>query len=163
MNLQLIEATANTTVTPAGVLIQWRTNSPADNLGFNVYRLEAGQRVRINKEIIPGAVFAPDAPALLRGGYSYSWFDRGGSSSSTYFIESVSLQGTVKLHEAIKPVVSKTIPGFGQASQTPSGENSNATESPSSFERVNTHPPQPGSTPPRERLKISGQLRRSRP
>jgi hypothetical protein len=125
--LRLIEATANASATAGGVLIQWRTNYAADNLGFNVYRLQAGQRVRINKAIIPGGVFAPAAPALLHSGYSYSWFDRGGTSNSTYFIESVSLQGTAKLHEAIRPLVSKTIPGFGQ--ETRSGDNPSATAS----------------------------------
>lgn len=133
--LRLVDATAITAANAAGVLIQWHTNSAADNLGFNIYRLKAGQRVRINKEIIPGAVFAPDAPALLRGGYSYSWFDRGGGADSTYVIESVSLQGAAKLYEAIKPVVSKTIPGFAQTSQTRSAENSNATEAVNTFEK----------------------------
>jgi hypothetical protein len=133
--LRIIDATASTTATSDGVLIQWRTNSATDNLGFNVYRLKGGQRLRLNKEIIPGAVFASDAPLLQRGGHSYSWFDRSGNSDSTYFIESVSLYGVSQLHEAIKPAVGKTIPGFGQTSKTRSSETSEATESASSFEK----------------------------
>jgi hypothetical protein len=48
------------------VLLEWRTNSAADNLGFNVYRVKAGQRTRVNKEIIPGALFASSGPAQMR-------------------------------------------------------------------------------------------------
>jgi hypothetical protein len=131
--LRIISATA--TATAEGVLVQWRTNSAADNLGFNVYRLRARQRTRVNKEIIPGAVFAPGAQAQLRGGYSYSWFDRGGTADSTYYIESVSLQGTAKTYEPLSPVTSKTGSGFPQAPEALNGANANATESSDSLER----------------------------
>ena len=129
--LRLTSATA--TATAGGVLLQWRTNSAADNLGFNVYRLQDGQRTRVNREIIPGAVFAPDARALLRGGYSYSWFDRGGTADSTYYIESVSLLGTAKTHEPLSPVTSQTASGFEQTPDALSGTNAN--ESTDSFEK----------------------------
>lgn len=129
--LRILSATA--TATAEGVLLQWSTNSAADNLGFNVYRLKAGQRTRVNKEIIPGAVFAPGSLAQLGGGYSYSWFDRGGTTDSIYHIESVSLQGTAKTHEPFSAVTSKTGSGFAQ---TPAALNgANATESSDSFER----------------------------
>jgi hypothetical protein len=129
--LRILSATA--TATAEGVLLQWSTNSAADNLGFNVYRLKAGQRTRVNEEIIPGAVFAPGALARLGGGYSYSWFDRGGTTDSIYHIESVSLQGTAKTHEPFSPVTSKSGSGFAQ---TPAALNgANATESSDSFER----------------------------
>ena len=131
--LRLISAIA--TATAEGVLLQWRTNSAADNLGFNVYRLMAGQRTRVNKEIIPGAVFAPGALAQLRGGYSYSWFDRGGTADSTYYIESVSLQGTAKTYEPLSPVTSKTGSSFAQTPESLSGANANAIESNDSFEK----------------------------
>jgi hypothetical protein len=131
--LRLISATA--TATTDGVLLEWRTNAAADNLGFNVYRLKGGQRTRVNREIIPGAVFASGGPAQLRGGYSYSWFDRGGTGDSTYYIESVSLQGTAKLYESLSPVTSKTASGFAQTPDSLSGVDTNATESTNSFEK----------------------------
>jgi hypothetical protein len=129
--LRIISATA--TATAEGVLLQWRTNSAADNVGFNVYRLRDGQRTRVNKEIIPGAVFAPGALGQLRAGYSYSWFDRGGTADATYYIESVSLQGTAKTHEPLNPVTSKTASGFEQTPDALSG--TNTTESTDSFEK----------------------------
>jgi len=135
--LRIISATA--TATADGVLLQWRTNSAADNLGFNVYRLRAGERTRVNKEIIPGAVFAPGALAQLPGGYSYSWFDRGGTADSTYYIESISLQGTAKTYEPLSPVTSKAASGFPQTPEALpealSGANANATGSNDSFAR----------------------------
>jgi hypothetical protein len=131
--LRLISATA--TATAGGVLLEWRTNAVADNLGFNVYRLQGGQRTRVNREIIPGAVFASSTPAQLRGGYSYSWLDRGGTGDSTYYIESVGLQGTAKLHEQLSPVTSKTASGFAQAPDSLNGAEANASESADSFEK----------------------------
>ena len=127
---RLIEASA--ALTPAGVMIQWRTNASADNLGFNIYRLKGEERTRVNHEIIPGAGFASaGAQALMRAGYSYSWFDRGGTADSTYYIESVSLLGATKTHEAIRP--SKTASGLEQipATQDPAG--ANAAQSTDSF------------------------------
>lgn len=128
--LQVTSVTA--TAAAAGVVVQWRTSSAADNVGFNVYRLKDGRRTRVNREMIPGALFAPGTPALMRGGYSYSWFDRGGTADSTYFIESVNVQGNFKIHETISAVVSKTASGF---EQTPEALSVGATESTDVFEK----------------------------
>src|SRR6266566_1534831 len=131
----LLVLSAIATVTAEGVLIRWRTNSATDNVGFNVYRLKEGERTRVNREIIPGAVFASGAEAKLRGGYSYSWFDRGGTADATYFIESVSLQGTTKTYEPLSPVTSKTASVFPQTPGALNGESANAAESTGSFEK----------------------------
>lgn len=132
--LRIISATA--TATAEGILLQWSANSATDNLGFNVYRLRGGQRTRVNREIIPGAVFA--GGAQLRSGYSYSWLDKGGTEDSTYYIESVSLQGIAKTHESLSPVTSKAVSGFARtsgASGALSGGSGNAAESTDSFEK----------------------------
>lgn len=129
--LRIISATA--TATADGILLQWSANSATDNLGFNVYRLRGGQRTRVNREIIPGAVFAGGAE--LRSGYSHSWFDRGGTADSTYYIESVSLQGVAKTHESLSPVTSKAVSGFARTSGASSGGSANAAESTDSFEK----------------------------
>ena len=129
--LQLTSASA--TATAAGVLLHWTTNSTPDNVGFNVYRVKDGQRTRVNRQIIPGALFAPGTPTLMRAGYSYSWFDRGGTADSTYFIESVSVEGSPKIHQAITPVVSKTPSAFEP--EALNGGDASATESTDMFER----------------------------
>ncbi|HEY6230921.1 MAG TPA: C25 family cysteine peptidase [Pyrinomonadaceae bacterium] len=124
--LQLISAGAS--ATPAGVLLRWRTNFTPDNLGFNVYRLKQGERTRANRELIPGAAFAPRNPTAAQAGYSYSWFDRGGSADATYFIESVNLDGVAKLYQPITPVNnSKTTSEFEQTAAAASASDSDQT------------------------------------
>ena len=126
--LQLTSASA--TATAAGVLLHWTTNSTPDNVGFNIYRVKDGRRTQVNREIIAGALFALGTPALMPAGYSYSWFDRGGTADCTYLIESVSVDGNSKIHQAIAPVVGKTPSGFDQ---TP--EASSVTETTNAFEK----------------------------
>lgn len=111
--------------------MRWTTNSVPDNLGFNVYRLKDGRRTRANKEIIPGAMFAPGTSAQRRAGYSYSWFDRGGTADSTYFIESVNVDGAVRMHNGIVPVGDKAVSEFDQAEPLSSAAN----ESTDTFEK----------------------------
>jgi len=72
-------------------------------------------------------VFAPGNATASRGGYSFSWFDRGGSADITYFIESVNLDGTVKLHQPITPVTSKTSSEFESAAAGSSATDADAT------------------------------------
>src|SRR5437762_7072200 len=95
-----------------GVLLQWQGMFNADNLGFNVYRLKDGHRARVNSEIVPGSVFVASERATVRGSYSYSWFDPAGSAASTYYIESVSVFGKLKLHDAVTPVLGSKLPTF---------------------------------------------------
>jgi hypothetical protein len=132
-DLRIASATAKASAD--GVLLRWQTNSAPDNVGFNVYRLKDGQRTRVNREIIPGAAFAPALQAKLGGGYSYSWFDRGGTVDATYYIESVSLQGVTKTQESLIPVVDKTVSGFAQAPGTSTPAGANASESADAFEK----------------------------
>src|ERR1051325_4457403 len=75
-NNKIVSATA--IATAAGVRLEWRGNLDPDNLGFNIYRVAADARTRLNQNIIPGAVFVANAatqPTALR---SYSWIDRDG-------------------------------------------------------------------------------------
>src|ERR1044072_6571771 len=39
------------------VSLKWQTSYEVDNLGFNVYRDEGGQRTRVNKQLIAGSAF----------------------------------------------------------------------------------------------------------
>jgi hypothetical protein len=98
---------ASATLTARGVLLAWRTNGSSDNLGFNIYRVEGELRTRVNREIIPGAVFSANVPGHARDGYSYSWLDPAGVAAATYYLESVSLQGVIRLHAALTPLTRK--------------------------------------------------------
>jgi len=156
--LQLLAAGAS--ATPAGVLLRWRTNFAPDNLGFNVYRLKKGERTRANRELIPGAAFAPGNATASRGGYSFSWFDRGGSTDTTYFIESVTLDGAVKLHQPITPVTSKTSSEFETAAASGSSATDADPTAPApgkSFPAVEAQQPNLPSGTLQEQWAIAGQ------
>lgn len=89
--LSAVEAVALT----RGVLLKWRTSFELDNAGFNVYRVHSSKKIKLNRNIIGGSVFIVGQSVPLRTGYSYSFFDRGGSSDSTYSVEAVGLNGSI--------------------------------------------------------------------
>lgn len=91
IKLSAVEAVALT----RGVLLKWRTSFELDNAGFNVYRVYSSQKIKLNRNIIGGSVFIVGQSVPLRSGYSYSFFDRGGSSDSTYSVEAVGLNGSI--------------------------------------------------------------------
>jgi uncharacterized protein DUF4394 len=71
--------------TSRGVSVRWRTASSVDTLGFNVYREHRGQRVRLNRNLIPAAFTAAD--------HRYSFLDRRPLRSSRYWIQAVGTDG----------------------------------------------------------------------
>lgn len=106
---------ASAAITETGVRIEWASKPNTDNLGFNVYRLRDGVRTRLNREVIPGSVFAAgghiSAPAIALRSHSHGWFDAGGTAESIYYIESVSLSRASRFHEPVAPVFQKDVPG----------------------------------------------------
>ncbi len=116
---------AAATVTETGVRLEWTSKPDPDNLGFNIYRLQDGQRTRVNREIIPGSLFVSGAgasadPIALRS-HSYGWFDSRGTAESVYYIESVGLTRAPRFHEPLTPAFENT-PGkkrFPRLSQEP--------------------------------------------
>jgi hypothetical protein len=77
-----------------GVLLQWRTGHEVDNLGFHVYR----DGVRLTRSPIAGSALLAGARTVMTAGNSYSWFDAEGTSSSTYTLEDLDLDGTRTAH-----------------------------------------------------------------
>lgn len=97
-------SSASATLKSRGVLVEWRC-SDKYNLGFNVYRLQAGQRTLLNGQIIGGAAFTTSGRHVAPlGDYPYSFFDPTGTADSTYEIESVNIFGQVRTHQAIATV-----------------------------------------------------------
>ncbi len=94
---------ASAVVTEAGVRVEWTSSFDANNLGFNVYRVRAGKRTLLNREIIPGAIFGP---VSLNGSVpgSYGWLDRNGTADSVYYVESVTQDRFATLHEPVAPL-----------------------------------------------------------
>jgi len=95
------------------VLLSWKTGWELKNLGFNIYREENGQRVRLNPSLIAGSAL------IMRGGLpkhrarTYAWIDRSSSpGNGQYWLEDVETDGTRSLHGPVSP----------QAGVMPAGE-----------------------------------------
>jgi hypothetical protein len=113
-------SSASATLKSRGVLVEWRC-SDKYNLGFNVYRLQAGQRTLLNGQVIGGAAFTTSGRHVAPlGDYPYSFFDPTGTADSTYEIESVDMFGQVRTHKAVATVRNNTSgPLTASASSSP--------------------------------------------
>ena len=114
-----------------GVQLSWKTGYEMDNLGFHVYREQAGERVRLTPELLAGTALLAGAGTALSAGHSYSWWDDLGisgqqsavsgqhssidprssildlqSSSVRYWLEDVDLNGKRTWHGPVTPIVS---------------------------------------------------------
>ena len=89
-----------------GTLLQWRTGHEADNLGFNVYREEGGQRILLTPQVLAGSALLAGSDVVLRAGQPYAWWDDTprGVGSPVYHLEDIDLDGTRTLHGPVAPV-----------------------------------------------------------
>jgi len=91
--LAVTTSSFNARYTGRSVTVRWRTASEANVLGFNVYRVSHGQRVKLNKRLIPSA-------NVLHGKSSsaYSFRTRLASkrlaASSRYVLQEVHTNGS---------------------------------------------------------------------
>jgi len=77
-----------------GALLRWQSGLEVANLGFNIYRDQAGERVRVTPDMIAGSAFFVGARTVLSAGRSYVWRDTQGSSADAeYWLESVDING----------------------------------------------------------------------
>jgi hypothetical protein len=137
---------ASAVATAGGVVLQWRSNIDPANLGFNVYRLSGGTRVRVNREIIPGGVFFADARTAQSAPRIYSWIDREGQAASVYSVEWVGVSGATQLASLtvtktggaqVAEVPDQTVPqpnGVGAQSSFPAAQRASETLSGSALE-----------------------------
>lgn len=80
-----------------GVSLTWSAGQEAENLGYRLYREDAGKRVLVTPELIAGSALSyPGSP--LEAGYSYGWFDPNGRETSIYWLEDIELGGRETLH-----------------------------------------------------------------
>src|SRR5439155_19851632 len=99
------------------VELHWRTSYEVDHLGFNVYREEQGQRVRITPSLIAGLALKGRAGTVLAAGQSYSWWDVLPQSSAPprYWLEEIDPQGHRTWHG---PIDVKSAKGHHLASES---------------------------------------------
>jgi Peptidase family C25/Right handed beta helix region len=87
-----------------GVFVEWQTGNEVNNLGFNLYREQAGRRSLVNAEIIAGSALKVGPGAAVRAGYSYGWWDKLDQAAgkfageAVYYLEDLDLGGHSRLH-----------------------------------------------------------------
>ena len=78
----------------AGNLIELKTGREISSLGFNFYREQNGQRVRLNPSLLAGTALLAGPKTTLTSGYSHVWLDKppaGGEAA--YWVEEVDVSG----------------------------------------------------------------------
>ena len=81
-----------------GVMLKWRTGFEVNNLGFNIYRQQNGERVQINPSLVAGSALMVGSNVRMEAGNSYTWIDDVVDLSSSYWLEDVDLDGTSTWH-----------------------------------------------------------------
>jgi hypothetical protein len=90
------------------VELKWQTGLEVDNLGFNIYREEGGQRTRVNKHLIAGSALVAGQGTAMTAGRNYRWRDttaRPGQSAQ-YWVEAKDLNGSTLLSGPFTPAYS---------------------------------------------------------
>ena len=97
IHLQSLTAEAGT----QGVVLRWKTAGELNNLGFNVYREQNGERVRLNPTLVAGSALMMRGYLEKHAGKSYAWIDRAATPASMYWLEDLDLNGERTMHGPI--------------------------------------------------------------
>lgn len=81
-----------------GVFLEWKTGRELDNLGFNLYRDEAGKRVLVNNQLIAGSALIAGSRVAVQAGEAYVWWDNTQTKTAAYWLEDVDLRGASAWH-----------------------------------------------------------------
>src|SRR5262249_34384508 len=85
------------------------------NLGFNVYRDVAGQKIKVNSSLIAGSALLMRESVEQHGAKTYGWIDRTPSSSGMYWLEDVDVNGTRTLHGPVQAEQAAAMAQFAQS------------------------------------------------
>jgi len=80
------------------VMLVWKTGGEAHNLGFNIYREQAGERIQLNSSLIAGSALLMSGALPKHSGKTYSWIDWSAGAGGAYWLEDVDVNGTRTLH-----------------------------------------------------------------
>src|SRR5215203_807419 len=84
------------------VWLSWQMEVEVGNIGFNVYRIGSGGVELLTQErMVPGA--ALHVRELPEYGATYNFYDQFANGTSAYYIETLSLQGTIVTSQQIYP------------------------------------------------------------
>jgi len=86
------------------VMVSWKTGGEARNIGFNIYREQNGNRVRVNPSLIAGSALLMSGALPKHSGRRYAWIDPSASVAGTsYWLEDVDVNGTRSMHGPVFP------------------------------------------------------------
>jgi uncharacterized repeat protein (TIGR01451 family) len=81
------------------VVLTWKTSGESHNLGFNVYRDQNGNKVRMNPSPIAGSALLMSGALSRHAARSYAWIDPSASSpGGSYWLEDIDVNGTRTMH-----------------------------------------------------------------
>jgi uncharacterized repeat protein (TIGR01451 family) len=101
------------------VVLTWKTSGEAHNLGFNVYREEAGNRVRMNPSMIAGSALLMSGALPRHAGRSYAWIDpSAGVAGASYWLEDIDVNGTRTLHGPVSVQAGARLDSDASAAET---------------------------------------------
>jgi len=89
------------------VLLEWRTGYEVDNLGFRIYREQAGDRVQLTPSMVAGSGLLGERGVAVTDEQAYAWWDLAATQTTpgiTYWLEDVDFDGTSTWHGPITPV-----------------------------------------------------------
>ena len=101
------------------VILTWKTGGEAHNLGFNLYRDQAGNRVRINPSMIAGSALLMSRALPKHSGRSYAFVDPSAPLAGTsYWLEDVDVNGARTLHGPVPMEASPPQAGVAAVAET---------------------------------------------
>jgi hypothetical protein len=90
--------------------LEWRTGYEVDNIGFRLYRVQNGQRMRITPSLVPGTALIGTGRGASAGGRMYAWSDAAAPADAgpvQYWLEDLDLKGKSTWHG---PIVAASAP-----------------------------------------------------
>jgi hypothetical protein len=134
------------------VMLMWKTGGEAHNLGFNVYREQSGNRVRMNPSMIAGSALLMSGALPKHAGRSYAWIDpSAGVTGASYWLEDIDLNGTSTMHGPVMVQAEMQASGDATAAETRMFSQLSQAQPPSTTGQgshvVETLPVQPVPTP----------------
>ena len=87
-----------------GNLIELTTGHEVSSLGFNLYREQNGERVRLNSSLLAGTALLAGPKTTFTSGHSHAWLDKPpASGGATYWVEEVDLNGAHTMFGPVSP------------------------------------------------------------
>jgi len=121
------------------VVLTWKTGGEAHNLGFNVYRDQNGNRMRMNPSVIAGSALLMSGALPKHAGRSYAWIDpSAGVTGAAYWLEDIDVNGTRTMHGPVSV-------SAGMAGDVQAGSDLSASETRMLSQINQALPPAPGS------------------